>query len=182
MSPRLRDAIAKHPARYLFVQRLDVSRSLFEEALGPRSARDLVLQDPQLDGAKHRSGPVTYPELAKDARRLILHRRFGGAECDGDLSVALSCGDESQDVELALGERDGDGRGGNAGREAGEATNDALGDGRVDERPSRRDGAHGLGELFERDVFEEEAASAELYRFDRNRVVVERREEDAGRA
>jgi hypothetical protein len=52
---------------------------------------------------------------------LILHRRFGGAECDGDLSVALSCGDESQDVELALGECGRDGRGGNAVCEAGEA-------------------------------------------------------------
>src|SRR5580704_18445009 len=30
------------------------------------------LKDPQLDGAQHRACPVTYPELAKDARRLIL--------------------------------------------------------------------------------------------------------------
>ncbi len=112
------------------------------------------------------------PRACQDARRLIVHRCFGGAGCDRDLSVALSCGDESQDVELALGERDRDGRGGNAGREAGEAANDALGDRGVDERPSRRDGTHGLGELFARDVFEEETASGEPYRFDRNRIVV----------
>ena len=122
-------------------------------------------------------GSIIVPRSLLSSRRLILHRRFGGAECDGDLyCCSVLHGDEvaGRRVRACGGAT---GIGGERGRawspRGGRAANEqhALGDGRVDRcsppqrcaRPRRVAGAR---------RFFRQGHDAELYRSDRRRVCV----------
>ena len=71
---------------------------------GASKSRKSGLDDPQLFGLKDRLRAVACAELAEDARHMVLDRAFSNDERRDDLLVAGSPADETQDLQLALGE------------------------------------------------------------------------------
>src|SRR6185437_13024389 len=63
--------------------------------------------DAQLECLQHRTRAVTHAELGQDVGNVVLDRALGHLERIGDLLVAVTAGQQSQDLGLALGERIG---------------------------------------------------------------------------
>src|SRR6185312_4167421 len=66
---------------------------------GPGKASD----DAQLQCLQHRAGTVAHAELGQDVGNVILDRALGHLERIGDLLVAVTAGQQPQDLGLALG-------------------------------------------------------------------------------
>ena len=78
---------------------------LYRPACGAASAENRGESDvAQFQRFEDSAGPIPDAEFGKDARGVVLDGTFRRAKCLGDLTVAVTAGDQAEDFDLTRGQ------------------------------------------------------------------------------